>query len=46
VARSCALPGLGIQRADNSGMRLDRSRGLLADGADNLCLPLATGLAE
>jgi AraC-like DNA-binding protein len=38
----CALPGLGIQWADNSGIRLDRTRGLLSDGADDLVLPLAT----
>src|SRR5262245_24335435 len=37
-----ALPGLGIQWADNSGIRMDRTRGLVADGSDDLILPLVT----
>ena len=35
-----ALPGAGIQWADNSGIRMDRTRGLLSDGSDDLILPL------
>jgi AraC-like DNA-binding protein len=38
----CMLPGLGIQWADNSGIRMDRTRGLVADGSDDLILPLVT----
>jgi AraC-like DNA-binding protein len=38
----CMLPGLGIQWADNSGIRMDRTRGLVSDGSDDLILPLAT----
>jgi AraC-like DNA-binding protein len=37
-----ALPGLGIQWADNSGIRMDRTRGSIADGSDDLILPLVT----
>jgi AraC-like DNA-binding protein len=36
------LPGLGIQWADNSGIRMDRTRGLIGDGGDDLILPLIT----
>lgn len=37
-----ALPGLGVQWADNSGIRMDRTRGLISDGNDDLILPLVT----
>jgi AraC-like DNA-binding protein len=37
-----ALPGLGIQWADNSGIRMERTRGLIGDGSDDLILPLVT----
>jgi AraC-like DNA-binding protein len=37
-----ALPGLAIQWADNSGIRMDRTRALVADGSDDLILPLVT----
>jgi AraC-like DNA-binding protein len=42
IGTLCTLPGLGVQWADNSGIRMDRSRGLLSDGADDLILPLVT----
>jgi AraC-like DNA-binding protein len=37
-----ALPGLGVQWADNSGIRMDRTRGLVSDGSDDLILPLVS----
>src|SRR5438552_11345128 len=37
-----ALPGLGIQWADNSGIRMERTRALVGDGRDDLILPLVT----
>jgi AraC-like DNA-binding protein len=37
-----ALPGLGVQWADNTGIRMDRTRNLIADGSDDLILPLVT----
>ena len=37
-----ALPGLGVQWADNSGIRMDRTRDLISDGNDDLILPLVT----
>jgi len=36
------LPSLGVQWADNSGIRMDRTRDLISDGSDDLILPLVT----
>lgn len=38
----CVRPGLGVQWADNSGIRMDRTSELVADGSDDLILPLVT----
>ena len=37
-----ALPGLGIQWANNSGICMERTRGLVTDGSDDLIVPLVT----
>jgi AraC-like DNA-binding protein len=37
-----ALPGLGLYAGDLGGLRVKRTRALIADGNDNICLGLAT----